>query len=205
MTLTCHPEAQPKDLANEKEILRFAQNDSFAVTLGTFVRDSFMNWWLVFAVFLYLVSATLIVAEVFVPSGGLISVCAFACLIGGILIFFNHSAATGWIGLVIAVIMIPSVLVVAYKMFPKSRFGKAVTLTPPERHQGDAIPDTDELKGLLGATGVVLTPLRPVGTCDFSGRRVECVAESGYVDKDKKVEVIHVEGTQLTVRVIKET
>ncbi len=32
----CHPEAQPKDLANEKEILRFAQNDSFAVTLGTF-------------------------------------------------------------------------------------------------------------------------------------------------------------------------
>ncbi len=36
MTLTCHPEAQPKDLANEKEILRFAQNDSFAVTLAHF-------------------------------------------------------------------------------------------------------------------------------------------------------------------------
>ena len=35
MPLKCHPEAQPKDLANEKEILRFAQNDSFAVTLGT--------------------------------------------------------------------------------------------------------------------------------------------------------------------------
>jgi len=35
VTLMCHPEAQPKDLANEKEILRFAQNDSFAVTLGT--------------------------------------------------------------------------------------------------------------------------------------------------------------------------
>jgi len=32
----CHPEAQPKDLANEKEILRFAQNDSFAVTLAHF-------------------------------------------------------------------------------------------------------------------------------------------------------------------------
>jgi len=38
VTLTCHPEAQPKDLANEKEILRFAQNDSFAVTLGTLVH-----------------------------------------------------------------------------------------------------------------------------------------------------------------------
>ena len=29
-------EAKPKDLANEKEILRFAQNDSFAVTLAHF-------------------------------------------------------------------------------------------------------------------------------------------------------------------------
>jgi hypothetical protein len=29
----CHPEAQPKDLGCEQEILRFAQNDSFAVTL----------------------------------------------------------------------------------------------------------------------------------------------------------------------------
>ncbi len=29
-------EAKPKDLANEKEILRFAQNDSFAVTLVHF-------------------------------------------------------------------------------------------------------------------------------------------------------------------------
>ncbi|GAH98037.1 unnamed protein product [marine sediment metagenome] len=35
VTLMCHPEAKPKDLSNEKEILRFAQNDSFAVTLGT--------------------------------------------------------------------------------------------------------------------------------------------------------------------------
>ena len=38
VTLMCHPEAEPKDLANEKEILRFAQNDSFAVTLGTLVH-----------------------------------------------------------------------------------------------------------------------------------------------------------------------
>jgi len=44
-----------------------------------------------------------------------------------------------------------------------------------------------------------------VGMCDFSGKRVECVAESGYVDKDKKVKVIDVESTQLTVRVIDET
>jgi len=163
-----------------------------------------MDWWLFFAVFLFFLSAALIIAEVFVPSGGLISVCALACLIGGIAIFFRHSATAGWIGIIIAIVMIPSIVIIAYKIFPKTKFGKSVTLTPPQRKQGDAIPDTEELKKLLGAEGAVLTPLRPVGMCDFSGRRVECVAESGYVDKGKNVKVIDVESTRVTVRVIEE-
>jgi len=162
-------------------------------------------WWLVFAIFLYFACAALIIAEVFVPSGGLISIFALACLIGGAVIFFHHSATSGWIGVGIAAVMIPTVLVIAYKMFPKTRFGKSVTLTPPKRQQGDAIPDTSELKEMLGEVGVVLTPLRPVGMCDFSGQRVECVAEGGYIDKDKKVKVIDVESTQLTVRMIEDS
>jgi len=48
----CHPfgklrassEAKPKDLANEKEILRFAQNDSFAVTLGILGTSNFSHF-----------------------------------------------------------------------------------------------------------------------------------------------------------------
>lgn len=164
-----------------------------------------MNWWLVFAVFLYFASAALLVAEVFLPSGGLISICSLVCLIGGLAIFFRHSTTTGWIGIAVAVIMIPSVLVIAYKMLPKTKFGKSVTLTPSERTVGDAVPDTEGLKKLPGSEGIVVTPLRPVGMCNFSGQRVECVAESGYVDKNKKVKVIEVEGTQVTVRVIEET
>ena len=164
-----------------------------------------MVWWMIFAVFLYFACAALIVAEVFVPSGGLISICALACLAGGIAIFFHHSLIAGWVGIGIAAIMIPAVLIFAYRIFPKTRFGKSVTLTPPERRQGDAIPDTDKLKELLGAEGAVLTPLRPVGMCDFSGQRVECVTEGRYVDKGKKVKVINVESTQVTVRIIEES
>ena len=163
-----------------------------------------MDWWLVFAVFLYFACSALIVAEVFVPSGGVISIFALACLLGGVAIFYTHTEV-GWIGVVIAIVMVPSVLIIAYRMFPKTRFGRAVMLTPPKRRQGDAIPDTPELKELLGAVGEVLTPLRPVGMCDFSGQRVECVAESGYVDKDEKVKVIDVEYRRLTVRVVEET
>jgi len=161
-----------------------------------------MGWWLAFAIFLYFACAVLIIAEVFVPSGGLLGIFALVCLIGGVAIFFRHSMVAGWVGIGVALVMIPSTLAIAYKIFPKTRFGKSVTLTPSERQQGDAIPDTIELKGLLGAAGMVITPLRPVGMCDFSGQRVECVAESGYVEKGSKVKVIDVESTKVTVRII---
>ena len=159
-------------------------------------------WWLSFAVFLYIVCSALIIAEVFVPSGGLISIVALICLGVGVGIFFKQSTTVGIIGIIVAIVMIPSSVICAYKMFPRTRFGRAVILSRPERDAGDAIRDTVDLKGLLGAAGVVLTPLRPVGTCDFSGKRYECVAESGFVEKNKTVKVIHVEGTQLTVRVV---
>ena len=164
-----------------------------------------MDWWIVFAVLLYFASAALIVAEVFVPSGGIISIFAFICMVGGVAIFFQYSTATGIMGIAIALIMIPTVIVIAYKIFPKTSFGKNVTLTPSDRQQGDAIPDTNRIKELLGKTATVISPLRPVGMCDFDGHRVECVAESGYIEKNEKVKVIKVEGTQLTVRVTEQS
>ena len=164
-----------------------------------------MDWWIIFAIFLYFVSAALLIIEVFVPSGGLISICSFGCLIAGVSIFFRYSIMAGWIGIGIALVMIPTVVIIAYRIFPRTRFGKSVTLTPSERHAGDAIPDTEELKGLVGKEGVVYTPLRPVGTCEFSGEKIECMAESGYVEKGKKVKVIEVESTRVTVRVVDES
>lgn len=79
-----------------------------------------------------------------------------------------------------------------------------VRLAPPRRRRGDAIAGADELNQLLGRHGRALTPMRPVGTGEFEGRRVECVAESGYVESNKPITVIRVEGTQLTVRVTDE-
>jgi membrane-bound ClpP family serine protease len=167
-------------------------------------KETPVDWWLLFAVFLYLACATLIVAEVFIPSAGLLGICSMACLVGGIWIFFQHSPVAGWIGVVVALVMVPSLLALAYKVLPKTRFGKRVILTPPVRQRGEAIPDTPELAQLVGRVGRVLTTMRPVGMCDFDGRRVECVAETGYLQKDKQVKVIRIEGTQVTVRVMDE-
>jgi len=164
-----------------------------------------MGWWLLLAVFLYVACAALIVAEVFLPSGGILSICALASAVGGVAICFHFHPVAGWLGIVVAVIMIPTLLFGAYRVLPKTRFGRQVLLPRPVRERGDAISDGPELAKLVGQIGEVLTPLRPVGICSIGGRRVECVSESGYVQKNGKVTVIRVEGTQVTVRVIDET
>jgi membrane-bound ClpP family serine protease len=164
-----------------------------------------VDWWLLFAIFLYAVCAVLIVAEVFIPSAGLLSILATLCVAGGVAIFFHHSLVAGWIGVVVALVMVPTLLVLAYRMLPRTSFGRRVMLAPPVRERGDAIADTPALAKLLGQTGRVLSTMRPVGMCGFDGQRIECVAESGYVPKDKRVQVIRVEGTQVTVRVVEET
>lgn len=156
-------------------------------------------WWLIVAILLFLLTAFLIIAEVFVPSGGIISILAAAALVAGIYLFFSFSVTAGWIGIVVAIVMVPLVIYFAYRIFPHTRFGRAVILSPTVRTAGDAIPDTPNLKGLLNKTATTLTPLRPVGMCDFDGKRLECVAETGYIEKGVTVKVIRVEGTQLTV------
>lgn len=163
-----------------------------------------MDWWLLFAVFLYVVCAALIVAEVFLPSGGMLGVCATVALLSGVLLFFQHSTAIGLIGLVVAIFMVPSLLVLAYKLLPRTQFGRRVLLAPPVRQRGEAVTDASELSKLVGRTGRVLTTMRPVGMCDFDGQRTECVAESGFVQRDTHVKAIRVDGTQVTVRVVDE-
>lgn len=161
--------------------------------------------WLVLAIILYLACALTLVAEVFVPSGGLLSVLALLFLAGGLFIFFHYSPVAGWIGVLLAVVVVPTALFTAYKLLPNLKFGKNVVLEPAEREYGDGVPDNKSLRDLVGKPGVCLTPLRPVGTCEINGQRVQCVAESGLIEKDREISVISVEGLRVVVAVKQET
>lgn len=160
--------------------------------------------WFFLGLFLIILAAFLLVVEIFVPSFGLLTGCAVAAFAGGIWVFFRESTAAGWMGVGIAVVVMPIVWVVTYRMFPNTRFGKSVSLAGPKRDKGDAIPDTPDLAKMLGERGVVISPLRPVGMCEFDGERLECVAETGYVENGVTIKVIRVEGTQLTVRILED-
>lgn len=160
--------------------------------------------WLILAVFLFAACAVLLVLEIFVPSFGLLTISSLACLGAGIAIFFEYGAVAGWIGVAVAAVLIPLIWILTYRIFPKTSMGRKMILGKPDAGRGDAIPDCRDLQEMLSKVGIVRTPLRPVGICDFEGRRLECVSERGFIEVNQKVKVIRVQGTSLTVRPVEE-
>ena len=68
---------------------------------------------------------------------------------------------------------------------------------------GGDIGDTGDweakLSPYIGKVGRSLSQLRPVGTCEFDGERLECIAEMGVIDRDQRVKAIAVRGRNLSV------
>ncbi len=157
--------------------------------------------WILLAVLLLIFCAILLVFEIFIPSLGLLTVTALLCLWGGIYIFFQISTAVGWIGVWTAIILIPVVWVLVYKLLPKTKLGRILELHHVLKGIS-GVPGQEKLDALNGQTGTVISPLRPVGMCEFKNKKVVCVSENEYIEKQTQVKVIHVEGNKVTVRKI---
>jgi membrane-bound serine protease (ClpP class) len=98
-------------------------------------------------------------------------------------------------GLVAALILI--FLVIRY--LPKSNFFKKFVLS--EEEKADAgYTSRNNLSDLIGAEGTAVTTLRPAGTAEFNGKRVDVVTESEYIENGKPIIVTEVEGMRVVVR-----
>lgn len=59
---------------------------------------------------------------------------------------------------------------------------------------------TENFKNLIGKQGFTITELRPIGKMLLEGRTYDVFADRMYIEKDKKVEVLSVEGVKIIVK-----
>jgi membrane-bound ClpP family serine protease len=156
---------------------------------------------LAWALVLEAVGIVLLVAEIFLPSHGTLTVLALGSLAGGLYAAFQYSTTLGIVSLAATMLLLPTFAIAAVRLWPRTWIGRRVAPPNPEVRTGDSPMHPDSrLRGLVGQTGTTLTPLRPVGACEFSGRRVECLAESGMIGRGVRVVAIDVQGRSLVVR-----
>jgi membrane-bound serine protease (ClpP class) len=89
------------------------------------------------------------------------------------------------------------------KFLPKSTLFNKLVLSEEESADKGFV-SYPSVKELIGAEGIALTTLRPAGTAEFNGQRVDVVADWEYIERGARIKVLRVEGIKVVVKEIKE-
>lgn len=159
------------------------------------------------ALLLMIVGFALLVAEVFLPSGGII---LFLCVLSFVAsIWCAHKAWWGvsngyfWTFIGALIVLIPGATVAAFRFLEESAMGRRVLLSAPR--QEEVVPYQQEvtrLEALIGRRGEALTLMTPGGMVMIDGERLHAVSEGTLISRGDIVEVMGVRGTRVIVRTL---
>ncbi|MEX0702273.1 MAG: NfeD family protein [Planctomycetales bacterium] len=157
------------------------------------------------AVLLLLVGLGLIVAEIFIPSGGVITAAAVIALAASAICawqaWWGTSPGAWWAFVGSGLILVPAVLFGALWALPHTSVGRRFLLEAPTPEELRAYGDEEEHLGrLIGATGKTLTLLNPGGLVQVEGERLHCKSEGMLIDPGQPVKVVAVAGNLIVVR-----
>jgi len=156
-----------------------------------------MNDSLLLPVILQLVGVVVIIAEIILPSGGILSIAALGVFGYSLFIVFNEISMTIGFAFVAAdLILIPVLVIVGLKLLARS----PVTLRKTLSRKEGVSSQSSELESYVGTQGNAVTDLRPAGIAVINGKRVDVVTRGDYLEKDSAIVVAAVTGNQIIVR-----
>lgn len=159
---------------------------------------------------LFAVGIILLAVEVFVTPGfGVFGIAGVVATLGALLIALvpnigfqfpsDGEIAQATTTLAATLVLLVVLAVSLGRYLPRSeRFSRLILADELSAVTGHTSADTDET--LLGLRGRAITALRPSGTADLNGRRVDVVATGQFVDAGTDVEVVSVRGSVVEVR-----
>lgn len=151
-------------------------------------------------------SLLLVVLEAFIPSGGIIGMTAAVSAIAGIVVFWRVSPGWGITGMLLMLVLAPIALNFTLRLMPHTPVGRRLILSEDSesqrRRSTQEQAQSAHEQALIGAVGLALTSMRPIGTVEVGGTRLEALAEGGVIEAGARVRVTSVEGNQIKVRAV---
>ncbi len=156
---------------------------------------------LAFPIILQMLGVLVLIAEIILPSGGVLSVITIGLFGYSLyLVFTEVSTFAGMVFVTADLIMLPFVFFVGIKLLAKSPATLKTSLSKANGYSSQS----EELSAYMGRTGTVLTDLRPAGTAMIDNRRVDVVSRGEYIHKGAAIEVLAVDGNRIVVREVKQ-
>lgn len=148
------------------------------------------------ALTMHLAALALIVAEVFIPSFGMLTIVAVFALFGSW--YYLLSSAPDWAIPFFAVgdlTLFPLVVWWCLKLLNKSSLSNKEVLSVEEGFQIDHHYSND----LIGKRGKVVSTLRPSGEIEIEGELLDALSDSNFIEKGSVVEVLKISENKIVV------
>ncbi len=162
----------------------------------------------VIEIVVFIIGVVLLIVELFiVPGFGVFGVAGIICIIGSLFMGLISDWPTVDSNMLNnAIIQLAGTLIgsgilfyFVARLLPKtSIFGSLVLKSKIEEKSG--YTTEEKVKEFVGKQGKAITDLRPSGTVDIDGVRVDVVTEGGFIKIGSKVIVIEEEGSKVVVR-----
>ena len=158
---------------------------------------------LIIALTLIILGVVLLAAELFLPTGGILSVLALAAIVVGVAVpFYYNDTSLGMYLLLGVAVTLPVLIFGMFQFWRRTPLGRRMFLRTS--HEDDmtmaTMPVNLELEQLRGRVGQAVSALRPSGVVEFDGKRVDCLSEGMMVEQGTWVKCIDVKVGRVLVR-----
>jgi membrane-bound serine protease (ClpP class) len=154
--------------------------------------------YLTIALILFTVGVIMLLAEILLPTGGILVVVSLLFFAGGVGIILARGTTTEAVVAIAGLALgLPAAGFVAVSAWRRMSIG--TTLSEDATAPG-VIPGAAELELLKNRTGKTVSPMRPSGTVEFDGKRVDAMTEGVMLDAGVWVRCIDVKGGKVVVR-----
>lgn len=161
---------------------------------------AFINNVSAIAIVLFTIGIILVVIEMFIPGFGVAGISGTVCLILAVL-FAANSFFEGLI-LMLGVLAIVGVLLgIVLNSLSRGKMSKTLVLTEEQKKEKGYI-SSDDLNYFIDKEGIAITDLRPSGSADIGGVKLDVVTDGEYILKDTKIKILKVKGNKILVRKI---
>ena len=145
---------------------------------------------------LFLVGFSLVAAEVFLP-GLILGTIGLLCLVASVVVVFAQYGTSAGL---LAAFLVGGLSFVGFivwlNLFPRTFIGRRLMLRTSQPADLTAAAH----QTMIGATGEALTPLRPSGTAQINGKRVDVTAVGDFLESGEQRVVIAADGLRVAVR-----
>jgi membrane-bound ClpP family serine protease len=151
-------------------------------------------------VLLQMLGVLVIIAEIFIPSLGLLAAIALSLFVYSLfLVFTDISTTVGVLFVGLDLVLVPVLIVFGMKILAKSPLALQRELSK----QDGVVSQKEVYEAYINMKGRAVTDLRPAGMAEINSKRVDVVTDGEYIEADTSIVVTDVSGNRIIVEKIK--